>query len=147
MNAANKLLDKFAEACGASKDSEIAARLRVSKQAVSGWRNAKAHPNAEAIEMMCKAAGEKPEHWLPLIESERSRTPGDRKAWLRLAQLAAGLAGVYLLSRLGVQTHDAFLASGLYIMRNLGIVVLLALAACAARESKEKQNHARILER
>ena len=31
-------------------------------------------------------------------------------------------------------------------MRNYGVVLFLALAACAAWESKEKQHHARILE-
>lgn len=118
MNASNKLLDKYAQVCGSSKDSDIAARLRVSKQAVSGWRNEKAHPNAEAVERMCEAIGDPLRSWLPLIEAERARTPADRKVWLRLAQAAASLALIYLFSRLDVQTPDAVSLSLVYIMRN-----------------------------
>lgn len=123
MNASNKLLDKYAEVCGTSKDSELAARLRVSKQAVSGWRNGKAHPNAEAVERMCQEIGEPLRSWLPLIEAERARTPADKKVWLRLAQAAASLAVIYLFSRLDV--HHDVIASALFASRNPGALYIM----------------------
>jgi transcriptional regulator with XRE-family HTH domain len=133
MNASNKLLDKYAETCGTSKDTDIAARLHVSKQAVSGWRNAKAHPNADAVEKMCREIGEPLRTWLPLIEAERARTPADRKVWLRLAQAAAAIVTLYLISRLNVQT-DVVSAlvlfsrnpGTLYIMSNVIVGMIVA---------------------
>lgn len=124
MNASNKLLDKYAETCGTSKDSDIAARLHVSKQAVSGWRNAKAHPNADAVEKMCKEIGEPLRAWLPLIEAERARTPADRKVWLRLAQAAAALATIFLIGRLNVH-HDVISALAL-ASRNPGTLYIMS---------------------
>lgn len=92
MSAGIKLLDKYAASCSLSRDKDIAQRLRVTKATVSGWRHGKAHPNPEAIGKMCTAISEPLSAWLPLIESERSRTPEDSKVWLRLVQGAAALA-------------------------------------------------------
>ena len=86
MKATEKLLDKYAEACYARTDSEIAARLKVKKQTVSGWRNGKAHPDADSVEKMAIAIGELPGPWLASIEADRARTPAARMVWLRLAQ-------------------------------------------------------------
>lgn len=92
MNATNKLLDKYALACSTALDKDLAARLRVTKQAVSNWRKGNAHPDAESVARMCEATGEPIAHWLPLIEAERARNPEARKVWLRLAQMAAAVA-------------------------------------------------------
>lgn len=92
MNATNKLLDKYALACSTAMDKDLAAKLRVTKQAVSNWRKGNAHPDAESVARMCEATGEQIAHWLPLIEAERARTPEARKVWLRLAQMAAAVA-------------------------------------------------------
>ncbi|WP_458789039.1 DUF3693 domain-containing protein [Dyella jiangningensis] len=91
MNATIRLLDKYAHACGIKQDKDLAARLRVTKQAVSGWRNERAHPDADSVARMCEATGESVAHWLPLIEAERARNPEARKVWLRLAQMAAAI--------------------------------------------------------
>ena len=89
VNATIKLLDKYAKTCAIKQDKELAARLRVTKQAVSGWRNERSHPDADSIARMCEATGEQIAHWLPLIEADRARNPEARKVWLRLAQAAA----------------------------------------------------------
>ena len=91
MNATNKLLDKYAESCSAALDKDLAARLRVTKQAVSNWRKGHSHPDAESVARMCEATGESVAHWLPLIEADRARNPEARKVWLRLAQMAAAV--------------------------------------------------------
>lgn len=92
MTASNNLLDKYAKACSIAQDKDLAAKLRVTKSAVSNWRNGRAHPDAESVARMCEATGESVAHWLPLIEADRARNPEARKVWLRLAQMAAAVA-------------------------------------------------------
>ncbi|RAO78195.1 helix-turn-helix domain-containing protein [Dyella jiangningensis] len=91
MNASNILLDKYCKACSIAQDKDLAVKLRVTKSAVSNWRNGRAHPDAKSVARMCEATGEQVAHWLPLIEAERARTPEDKKVWLRLAQMAAAI--------------------------------------------------------
>jgi transcriptional regulator with XRE-family HTH domain len=92
MNAAINLLDKYKKACSIASDNACAGSLGVSRQAVSKWRNGENHPDADVVEKMCEATGEPLARWLPLIEAERARSPGARRAWLRLAQVAATIA-------------------------------------------------------
>lgn len=84
-----KLLDKYAKMCGHASDSATARALKVQPSAVNNWRHERASPDAESVERMCEATGEPLARWLPLIEAERARSPGARRAWLRLAQVAA----------------------------------------------------------
>jgi len=92
MNATINLLDKYKKACSIASDNACAGSLGVSRQAVSKWRNGENHPDADVVEKMCEATGERLARWLPLIEAERARSPGARRAWLRLAQVAAAVA-------------------------------------------------------
>lgn len=92
MNNTNKLLDSYKKVCSVASDNGAAAKLGLTRATISGWRHGKSHANAEAVERMCTAIGEPLRAWLPLIEAERARTPGDRKVWLRLAQAAAAIA-------------------------------------------------------
>lgn len=112
MNATIKLLDKYREACSLTSDNAVAVRLGLSRSTVSLWRGQKGHPEADSIEKMCTATGESIARWMPLIEADRARSPDARKAWLRLAHLAAAVTTVYLFSHLAVQT----IAGNLYIM-------------------------------
>lgn len=89
MNAGIKLLDIYVKTCKHTNDSETARALKIRPSAVNNWRHGRAMPNAAAIEAMCKVTGESAAHWMPLIEAERARTPDDKKAWLRLAQVTA----------------------------------------------------------
>lgn len=120
MSASINLLDKYKKACSIASDNACASSLGVGRAAVSKWRNGTGHPEADLIERMCEATGEPLARWLPLIEAERARSPGARRAWLRLAQVAATVAGVYLVLRHGIDAHNAtaFMLSPLYIMRN-----------------------------
>jgi transcriptional regulator with XRE-family HTH domain len=121
MNNSNRLLQIYRQKLSLATNQATASKLGVKQPTVSMWLNEKSHPNAEAIEAMCKATGEKLEHWLPLIEADRSRTAGDRRAWLRLAQAAATIVGTLVLIRYGADAHSAaaFALSPVYIMRNL----------------------------
>jgi len=120
MNSSNRLLDIYMQKLSLRTLAEAANKLGVTRPAVSNWRAGTSHPNAEAIESMCKATGEPLSRWLPLIEAERCRTEGDRKVWLRLAQAAAAIFTAFLIVRHGVDSHaiSAFAFAPVYIMRN-----------------------------
>ena len=104
MNPTMTLLDKYAAVCKHASDSATARALKVQPSAVNNWRHGRSHPDAESIERMCIATGESVAHWLPLIESERARSPEAKRVWLRLAQAAAV---VVLAFGLDVQTAKA----------------------------------------
>lgn len=87
-----KLLDKYEQTCSIATDMAAAKSLGLGRSAISAWRHGHRHAEADAIEKMCDAIGEPLARWLPLIEAERARSPGARRAWLRLAQVAAGVA-------------------------------------------------------
>lgn len=140
MNATNKLLDKYALACSVAMDKDLAARLRVTKQAVSNWRKGNAHPDAESVARMCETTGEQIAHWLPLIEAERARSPEAKKVWLRLAQMAAAVAltvGLFPAHAEAATTAAGHAAqsSPVYIMRNLICGVGLARRSHGAETS------------
>lgn len=88
MNPTTDLLDAYRAATASPSDYAAAARLNVTRATVSRWRNALGHPEADAIERMCKATRRDPAKWLPLIEAERARSPAARAAWLRIAAAA-----------------------------------------------------------
>lgn len=83
------LLDKYKKTCAITSDNACASSLGLTRAAVSRWRNGLGHPDADSVERMCAATGERIERWLPLIEADRARTPAVRQVWLRLAQIAA----------------------------------------------------------
>jgi len=125
VNATIKLLDKYREVCSLNSDNAAAVKLGISRSAVSLWRGGKGHPEADSIEKMCEATGENIARWMPLIESERARSPGARKAWLRLAQLAAGVAAVFLYSHIDGHTANAFIAASVYYVKLPWITTVL----------------------
>lgn len=91
MSASITLLDKYKKACSLASDNACAKHLGVGRSAVSKWRNGEGHPDADLVQVMCEATGEPITRWMPLIEAERARSPAVRKAWLRLAQMAAAI--------------------------------------------------------
>jgi transcriptional regulator with XRE-family HTH domain len=149
MNATIKLLDKYKAACSIPSDNACAERLKVSRQAVSKWRNEQAHPDADSVEKMCDSIHEPLRAWLPLIEAERARSPAVKQVWLRLAQASAALAVIAIFSRIDGHsyTHFAscFAVSTVYIMRNCLILFILIAAALLAVLKRGKQNDAWIL--
>lgn len=121
MNAVNKLLDMYRESCSLPSDSALAESLKLTRQGVHQWRKGTSWPSEEHIIAMAKAINEPAERWFVAINADRAGPEG-RKVWLRLAQIAATVAGVYLLLRQGIDAHStaAFVLSPVYIMRNQG---------------------------
>jgi transcriptional regulator with XRE-family HTH domain len=127
MNSSNQLLAIYRQQLSLKTNQAVADKLGVKQPTVSMWLNEKSHPNAEAVAIMCKAAGESLAKWLPLIEAERCRTEADRKVWLRLAQAAACVALTFVAipknanATMHLQAPEAREAQSapVYIMRNL----------------------------
>ena len=119
MSTVNNLLDKYRAVCGLRSDSAAADSLRMTRQGVHQWRKGTAWPNEDHIIAMAKAIEEPPEHWFLAVSAERA-SPAGRKIWMRLLQAAASLAGAYLLTRHGMEAHEAsaFVLSPVYIMRS-----------------------------
>ncbi len=115
-----KLLDKYRQICALNTDMAAAAKLGLGRSAISAWRKGDRHAEADTVEIMCKAINEPLRQWLPLIESERARSPAIAKVWLRLAQAAAAVA--LTLSVQSGHTEapkaDSHSAHAVYIMRN-----------------------------
>lgn len=122
MNSSNRLIDIYMSKLSLRTLNDAAKKLGVTRPAVSNWRAGTSHPNAAAVEDMCKATGESLAKWLPLIEAERCRTDDDRKVWLRLAQVAASIAitvGLSIATPSTAHASEGFSAhnpSTLYIM-------------------------------
>lgn len=115
MNTTNKLLDKYAEICSARTDSELAAKLHVTKSAVSNWRREKAHPDESSIEKMAEAIGEPVGPWLIAIQADRTHETKNRKVWLRHAAtlgVAVALAVAVLPSRVHAMTTQPAMRKG-----------------------------------
>ena len=106
MNTSIILLDKYKKACSIESDNACAVALGVSRQAVSKWRHGENHPEVDVIERMCEATSEPFAHWVHMIEADRARSPAARKAWLRLAQVAASIIAVYTAIRFGANAHE-----------------------------------------
>jgi transcriptional regulator with XRE-family HTH domain len=123
MNNSNRLIDLYMQKLSLHTLNEVATKLGVTRPAVSNWRAGTSHPNAAAIEAMCKATSEPVQRWLPLIEADRCRTDSDRKVWLRLAQAAAAIALMVCLHKSDGHKYIAMLfathnSGTLYIMSN-----------------------------
>lgn len=110
MTHTTNLLDAYKATLNIPTDMAAAQALGLTRAAVSGWRTGNRHADADTVELMCRGLHEPLSKWLPLIESERARTPAIAKVWLRLAQATAGLAVIYLFSRLDVQMTGENLA-------------------------------------
>lgn len=130
MNAVNKLLDMYRESCSLASDSALAESLKLTRQGVHQWRKGTSWPSEEHIIAMAKAIGEPAERWFVAINADRAGPEG-RKVWLRLAQVAATVAAVYLVLQHGVDAQGAaaFALSPVYIMRNLASPLMLRAAA------------------
>lgn len=105
MNATKKLLDKYAEACYAQKDKDIADRLHIKHSTLANWKAGRAHPDADSIEKMAEAIGEPLGVWLAEIEAERARTPTNRMVWLRLAKTLATATAAIAIAALPYAAH------------------------------------------
>jgi len=108
VNTTNKLLDMYMEAVQASTLTAAAAKLGVSRPALSNWRAGTSHAEPELVEKMAKACKLDAEEWVLLVQADREILPARKQVWLRAAQrLAATAAIVALTLGLDVQTAKA----------------------------------------
>jgi hypothetical protein len=82
-------------------DKALGARCGLSKQRWHNYATGKRHMDPDAVLGLCKAAGEDPARWVPLILMEAASTPRERHFWERLAS-----AAVFVLVAVGVMLHS-----------------------------------------
>lgn len=147
MSAVNNLLDKYRNMCLLPSDSAVADALGIKRQAVHQWRKGTSWPSDDHTIHMAAQINEPPERWLLAIQVDRASQKA-RPFWLKAMKSAAAMATIFVLLRHGADVHSiaAFFLSPVYIMRNVALALILALAALAATTKRGKPAHARLLE-
>jgi transcriptional regulator with XRE-family HTH domain len=126
MTATNKLLDRYAEVCQLKTNMAIAARLGITRSAVSNWRYERSHAEPELVEKMAKACKLDAEEWVLLVQADREFIPARKQVWLRAAQrLAATAALVAITFCLDVHTAKANPIDPGVTSRNQGIMYIM----------------------
>jgi transcriptional regulator with XRE-family HTH domain len=92
-----ELLDKAKEMCGLTSDYALAKRLRVSKQAVSGWRNGRNLPDIVTCEKIAEITGIPLARVLGIVGEARAISTAEKAVWRKLASAAALLLSVGVL--------------------------------------------------
>lgn len=127
MNHTNKLLDIYMEKMQITTATAVAARLGVTRPAVSNWRAMTSHAEPELVSKMAKACGLDAEEWALRVQADREIKPDRKQVWLRcanrLASIAAAFAMIYLFSRLDVH-HDVISALA-FVSRNPGTLYIM----------------------
>lgn len=119
----NLLLDKCIEVCGVNTDSELAAKLRVSKQAVSGWRHGRRLPDAVTCATIAGLTGEPLARVIGVVEEARAISREEKAVWRKLAATATLLLLAVVPSLNPAAAYpvaQAEQAPGLCIMRSNG---------------------------
>lgn len=127
-------LDEAIDQGAAKNDSDIARRLKVTRAAVSDWRNGRRAPEDDAAIELAHLLGKPEGEILAECAAARAKNPTTRAAWERIAKMASmttaygSIFGVNLLL-----THtDANSAPLLdFIARSIGI--MLSWKACINR--------------
>jgi hypothetical protein len=96
MNTA-ELLDHVRKAQALPSDYALAAKLGVSPQRVSHFRNGREIPGDKAALHLAQLAQLDPGYVLACLHAERAKRPAERKAWQALAR-KAGIAAMLLIT-------------------------------------------------
>lgn len=146
MNALNKLLDKSAELCGS--DLASAARLKVTRSAVSKWRHGgKISP--EQLARLVDLTQQDPAVAVQVLQ-EQEATEAERKMWGALwdrlspattlvvgALLVVGLGNYLTTATVDIQAFAAFPFVGIVHYAKLALVVTAGVLAWAAVSHKD----------
>lgn len=84
----NKLLDKAKEVCGVRTDGELAGKLGVSKQAMSGYRSGSRLPDPVVCATLAGLTGIPLAHVLGWVGEARAISREEKAVWRKLAATA-----------------------------------------------------------
>lgn len=127
MNTTNKLLDMYMQRVHATTLTAAAAKLGVSRPALSNWRAGTSHAEPELVEKMAKACGLDTEEWVLLVQADREILPARKQVWLRAAhRISATAAGIALALGLAVYTPKAYSIGHDVSSRNQGIMYIMS---------------------
>lgn len=109
-------LDEAQERGIAVNDTDIAAKLGVTKASVCEWRKGRSAPGEDAAAKLA-ALLEKPEV-MAECAAARAKTPEGRRMWERLAKIAAAAVVV-----VAVTPHNTYASAGQYAPCIQGLTV------------------------
>lgn len=119
-------LDEAQERGLAANDSDIAAKLGVTKAAVCEWRKGRSAPAEDAAARLAELIG-KPEV-MAECGAARAKTPEGRRMWERLARIAAAAVVV-----VAVTPHNTYASDSQYAPCIQRITVFRTARASASR--------------
>jgi transcriptional regulator with XRE-family HTH domain len=83
-----ELLDKAKAACSAKSDNQLAIKLKVSRQAVSGWRHGVSAPDTVTCAKIAEITGIPLARVLGIVGEARAISREEKAVWRRLASAA-----------------------------------------------------------
>ena len=118
MQTINEVLDKAAEKCRATNDSQLARTLKITPNAVNNYRRGVSAPNAVICEKLAEITGIPLARVLGIVGEARAISREEKAVWRRLAS-----AAVLVISTLPLWAHAAPYGGHesqpvIYIMRN-----------------------------
>lgn len=84
----NSLLDACKLKAGATSDNQLATRLKVTRQAVSNWRQGRNTPDAVTCDAIAKMSGIPLKNVLGIVGEARAISPSEKAVWRKLATAA-----------------------------------------------------------
>lgn len=133
MDARNIFLDKVKKACALNSDAALAARLELSPQQISRWRQGHDPLPQEQIARIARLAHVDSGEWLVLIEAEQAKGEA-RKAYASLVKRLGIAAVMAIATAPAMAAHFAY--SGLLMpIMSAGRTTLTRLLRTLARRS------------
>ena len=124
-----ELLDKAKLMSSSPTDMAMAAKLGVTRAAISDWRNGKKLPAAVTCAKLSDITGEPLNRVLGTIGEARAISKEEKKVWRRLAQVAMLI--ISIVPVLGLTS--SFLPS-LYIMSTFGVISITVFLMLRSRD-------------
>lgn len=107
MTIATELLDRWKKAQGIESDNAAAIKLRVTRSAISSWRQIGKKPEAATVKRMAEDLGEDPTGYVLMIESEKQKSADSKRAMVELARKFGPFAACILLYFAHTSTSSA----------------------------------------
>lgn len=98
MSTTTDLIDRFKAQNSLQSDNAAARALKLSRQAISSYRQGIRHAEPETIRALAIALGDDPEIAMLRVQSERETVPARRKAWVRCIERLSAAAALMCLA-------------------------------------------------
>lgn len=98
MKQIHMYMDEAIRTGAVKNDSELAAKLGLSRASVSAWRNGKTAPDDKQAIALARLIGKPEIELMAEAAAHRAKTPESRRYWERIAKYSAEFAGSAAMS-------------------------------------------------